>query len=845
MGYTQIEAQVTDQALTLVNVPVIASGGVEEIQVSFNCCDLWADATKKTAVFYRDKAHVYHKELTGSICRAPWEPFATEGTVFMGLFAEFSNGTTRTTAVLPLTVAQGAITAQTAPANAPDLYSALEARIAALEQGGGTSSGGGTEATGEDGGYYKPTVTQVEAGKATFSWQASKSDMPAVAAQTVTLPAGPQGPQGNDYVLTDDDRAQIAGMVNVDSVPSYVAVEADRVAKEVLSKQNPNTFTFLVISDMHQDLSDSQIMESNAHAGQGMDLVRQAVHIDFGAVLGDIGWGSGVANDPVRATLDLGIEEIRSANKCIDASLRGIQNFRVPGNHCSLIYNYAFNGNAYLDNTKVFPLYGAYNTGVVWPKGNKDRGYCYKDIDEHKLRVICMNTSDIKDVAPDSTGDIYMSGVQMQWFAETIDLSDKADAGEWSIIILSHCPLDFSIPIKCCDIMKAYLEGTSVSFVRDGLTISYDYSGKNAATIIGNVHGHNHNYLVGKLHRLTGEKDGNVWLTDTIDVLRIGIPNACFERTNEKGENGINDAYDIEFGETVSYEKVAGTAEDTAFCVVTVDTAAKKIYATHYGAGYDREIDYSSGGGSVAATYTITNALTNATNDNASTTVSEGGSYTATITPVDGYVLQSVTVTMGGVDITSSAYSDGEITVANVTGNIVITANAIVNEPVVTYTNLVPTAKASDGVTIYGEDYNGDGTPDGYKNDMRLGSNGAYSAGTGFVATGFIQQTLENPIYIKGNELSSDSYTRLYTFKTYVGGVSSFANCVGSRSGDTNSFDHWFTVETLGDKYYKLTPTQALFDRANEISVSGHYYYHLSIPGTGDTLITTDNEPIE
>ena len=67
---------------------------------------------------------------------------------------------------------------------------------------------------------------------------------------------------------------------------------------------------------------------------------------------------------------------------------------------------------------------------------------------------------------------------------------------------------------------------------------------------------------------------------------------ACPERTNDKGKNDTTEVWDIEYGETTSYEKIAGTAQDTSFCVVTVDTALRKIYIDCYGAGYDREIDY-------------------------------------------------------------------------------------------------------------------------------------------------------------------------------------------------------------------------------------------------------------
>lgn len=75
-------------------------------------------------------------------------------------------------------------------------------------------------------------------------------------------------------------------------------------------------------------------------------------------------------------------------------------------------------------------------------------------------------------------------------------------------------------------------------------------------------------------------------------------------------------------------------------------------------------------------TWSITNTLTNATTSNSATSIAKGGSYRATITAEDGYTISSVTVAMGGTDITDTAYADGVITVATVTGDVVITALA-------------------------------------------------------------------------------------------------------------------------------------------------------------------------
>ena len=133
MGQTIIAAKVTDQALQLTNYPKLASGGIKEIKVIFTFCDLWADASRMVAVFYRDKANVYHVGLTDNAAVAPWEPFAAEGAAYMGVFAEYADGTTRTTEVVELQIAQGAITMGTAPSEAPDIYAALSARVEALE----------------------------------------------------------------------------------------------------------------------------------------------------------------------------------------------------------------------------------------------------------------------------------------------------------------------------------------------------------------------------------------------------------------------------------------------------------------------------------------------------------------------------------------------------------------------------------------------------------------------------------------------------------------------------------------------------------------------------------------
>ncbi len=78
-----------------------------------------------------------------------------------------------------------------------------------------------------------------------------------------------------------------------------------------------------------------------------------------------------------------------------------------------------------------------------------------------------------------------------------------------------------------------------------------------------------------------------------------------------------------------------------------------------------------------AVTYTITNNLTNVTTNNSSVSITEDASYSATLTEDDGYELDTVTVTMGGTDVTATVYADGVVTIGAVSGDVVITATAV------------------------------------------------------------------------------------------------------------------------------------------------------------------------
>lgn len=96
--------------------------------------------------------------------------------------------------------------------------------------------------------------------------------------------------------------------------------------------------------------------------------------------------------------------------------------------------------------------------------------------------------------------------------------------------------------------------------------------------------------------------------------------------------------------------------------------------------------------------YAVTKTLSNCSINYAGETVRAGSAFAATLTPAAGYTMSgaTVTVTMGGEDITATAYSNGAISIAQVTGDIVITASAVLI--------IIPVDKG-DLITINGREY--------------------------------------------------------------------------------------------------------------------------------------------
>lgn len=207
-----------------------------------------------------------------------------------------------------------------------------------------------------------------------------------------------------------------------------------------------------------------------------------------------------------------------------------------------------------------------------------------------------------------------------------------------------------------------------------------------------------------------------------------GDPQYVFSRNNEYGQNGKGEYYGIEFGEETTYNKTAGTADDTAFVVNVLNPATQKIYSYCFGAGYDREV--FTGVTSIAVTGIALNA--------SSGELEKGGSVTltATVSPANA---SNKTVTWTSSAPTVASVVNGVVTALSA-GTADITATTEDGGFTATY-HLTVKAQTVDVLTTYG-----------YADNTRLStSSGTEKSAAGYVTIGHTSKIqISNKLYPNG-----------------------------------------------------------------------------------------------
>lgn len=404
---------------------------------------------------------------------------------------------------------------------------------------------------------------------------------------------------------TDNKADEVIAYVNenLNAVPSYVKEESAAIAEKVRNVQTGKTLSILSVSDMHYLAQTGQGIDPNIVKNalydmkHGINEIKGQTNIDLFGCFGDITYR--LRNDTTSGiSFNYGKTECLEATKILNECFENRNQFRLMGNHDT---NAEANDGKFFTANQINAYLGAYSNIITRANGFEYAGIGYKDYELNKLRIITLNTSFYDDSINENTSTFpsyfkhatyYNLGrEQAAWLCEILDMSDKQDAAEWQIILLSHCAIDardssysYTAATRIgaySKILKAYEDGGTYQIDPDN---TVDFNGKNAAKLALNIHGHAHSYYATNVVNVTPHGAGAPTLTYNIACGSLYVPNALPDRDNPSMDG-------------VTYTKTANSRTSTAFQVITIDPVDKIAYAHHYGAGIDVIYHYDASNG--------------------------------------------------------------------------------------------------------------------------------------------------------------------------------------------------------------------------------------------------------
>lgn len=276
-----------------------------------------------------------------------------------------------------------------------------------------------------------------------------------------------------------------------------------------------------------------------------------------------------------------------------------------------------------------------------------------------------------------------------------------------------------------------------------------------------------------------------------------------------------NNASQVEYGD--SYTATVATDDGKELTSVVVKMGGADITATAYTAG-SGAINIAKVTGAVTITavaimpsvsYNITRNLTNCASSNTANTITEGAAYTTTLSPTGTYKkLGTITVTMGGVDISASAVSGSTVSITKVTGDIAITCAAVI-------TNIIDTIGISADTRL--------STSSG---DNRTQS-GYAAIGANKDAASLIHLAPDDTLRIKGASLPASN---------------DFYSAIALHNADGTFFSSTYL-------HNGLTWNGMTFNNAEDgvvvTAVEEHYFRVNLICADASSVVATINEPIE
>lgn len=664
--------------------------------------------------------------------------------------------------------------------SADETYSSdeIDEKLAAIGEGKDGADGKSAYQLAVDGGY---SGTQAQWLASLKGAKGDKGDTGANG-QNGTTPV-----KGVDY-FTESDKAELLSALEqsqTPSVPSYwenAITAAESTVKNLQDSIGFKCINFLWFSDPHFTSGDAYVKNLGVLSKRLCDDLQ----IPYIVMSGDMTVQGNVSTaDDMETHLQYG--------KSILAPIAD-KLLQVRGNH-DMAYGTSSTGETYAYHyspakmwNKIFKPYNLNEKNY-----GDDGTYYYVDTPQ-RFRFIMLN-SQWAEYSENADGTVVYNTqkhggygqAQLNWLANTaLNMPDG-----YAAVIVTHIPpfnisSEYKYVTQVRDIavfqgiVNAYCNKTSYSGSYSG---SYGWDSVNISVNFENANGKLMAVLSGHSHQSSEN-------TTTLARPCLTMTTACSTSYNESG-----------------ITRTANTATETAIDIVSIDTENDVIYCTRLGAGSGRTVTKTA----TVINHSVTNNLSNVTTSNSSSSIANNASYSAVLSAASGYTLSAVTVTMGGADVTSTAYSSGTITISAVTGDLIITATAVSTAPPVSYTNLANPESAE------------------WLNNTRLSST-ATKAQTGSVVTNWIECQKDDVIRIKGLDLFGTTGAEYLAY---------YEDGVGETHVNIKTYAEAFTKDENGVYSYTVLMTKVdhMASWADKITKM-----RFSAIKTGDVIITKNEE---
>ena len=370
--------------------------------------------------------------------------------------------------------------------------------------------------------------------------------------------------------------------------PDYYLHEGlETKCNSVASAVSPNSLLFTLTTDMHTEIFRRDMQERDLCYPVINSIHRNGLSPDFHVDLGDI-----IYQHEALLNKNLGLSNLRaSLSSFVDAKHK----YFTVGNHdYNSMPGETPKSSYFFTDKELYNSFGHIidKNDVQW--GSRDKLYYYKDIEDKKIRMIFLNTTDNVVtfdsagvmISPDPMNNPTIRQEQIDWFANTaLNFMDKGDdRGNWHVIIFCH--ISFSPMATAVDNNPMPVNGRNTDnsgaavdnnvlykllyAFKTGSSVSYDY--------VDTEHGGNASVSISKSFAEQGEMNViGVFSGHTHENLNWDYQGIVFRTFRAGYPHG---------------EQIPLSANGYSASIISIDKENRKINAYMLGYGNDWEATY-------------------------------------------------------------------------------------------------------------------------------------------------------------------------------------------------------------------------------------------------------------